>query len=41
MEYKGTVRIETSRLILRRFTVEDIEPAFRNWESDEKMRFGL
>ena len=24
MEHKGTVKIETSRLILRKFTVEDI-----------------
>lgn len=31
MEHKGTVTIETERLILRRFTVEDIEAAFRNW----------
>ena len=37
MEHKGTVKIETSRLILRKFTVEDIEPAFRNWESDKNV----
>jgi len=36
MNHKGTVTIETSRLILRRFTMEDCEAAFRNWESDDK-----
>lgn len=30
MEHKGTVRLETQRLILRRFTLEDLEPAFMN-----------
>lgn len=33
MEHKGTVTIETERLILRRFTVEDAEAAFKNWTS--------
>ena len=37
MEHKGTVRIETGRLILRPFVIEDIEPAFRNWTSDDKV----
>ena len=37
MEHKGTVRIETPRLILRQFTEADIEPAFRNWESDDRV----
>ena len=36
MNHKGTVPIETPRLILRRFVMEDCEAAFRNWESDEK-----
>ena len=36
MNHKGTVRIETERLILRPFTMEDCEAAFRNWESDER-----
>ncbi|MBE5779700.1 MAG: GNAT family N-acetyltransferase [Clostridiales bacterium] len=34
MNHLGTVTIETQRLILRRLTEEDIEPAFRNWTSD-------
>jgi len=36
MNHKGTIRIETERLILRPFTMDDCEAAFRNWESDEK-----
>jgi len=36
MNHKGTIRIETGRLILRPFTMGDCEAAFRNWESDEK-----
>lgn len=37
MEHKGTVRIETARLILRRFTAQDYESVFRNIESDHEM----
>ena len=34
MEHGGTVRLETERLILRRFTVEDAGAMYRNWASD-------
>ena len=37
MEHKGSVRIETERLILRRITMDDVEAAFRNWESDDRV----
>ncbi len=37
MQHKGTVRIETERLILRRFERDDLEAMFRNWASDEKV----
>lgn len=37
MEHKGTVRIETPRLILRQFTMDDTEAVFRNWESDDEV----
>lgn len=37
MEHKGTIKIETDRIILRQFTVSDIEAAFHNWTSDEKV----
>ncbi|NLK99763.1 MAG: N-acetyltransferase, partial [Clostridiales bacterium] len=35
MKDKGTKTIETERLILRRFTKEDICSVYRNWTSDE------
>ena len=34
MTHKGTITLETERLILRRFTVEDAEAMFRNWCAD-------
>lgn len=37
MEHKGTVKLETERLILRRFEKKDTELAFRNWTSDTKV----
>ncbi|MBE5801360.1 MAG: GNAT family N-acetyltransferase [Clostridiales bacterium] len=33
MEHKGTIRLETERLILRPFVMEDAEAAYRNWTS--------
>ncbi len=37
MEHKGTKRIETERLILRPFVLEDAPAAFRNWMSDPQV----
>jgi len=37
MEHKGTVLIETNRLILRKFRLEDSEAAFSNWTSDDQV----
>jgi len=37
MEHKGTVVIETERLTLRPFNINDIEFAFNNWTNDEKV----
>ncbi len=34
MNHKGTVTLETKRLILRRFKEEDADAMFRNWASD-------
>ena len=34
MKHGGTVRIETERLILRRFTMDDAGVMYRNWASD-------
>lgn len=37
MNHKGTKTIETQRLLLRRFSMNDAEFMFDNWESDEKV----
>lgn len=34
MEHKGTVPLETERLLLRRFTEDDARAMFRNWAND-------
>lgn len=34
MQHRGTQRLETERLILRRFTTEDAHDMFCNWASD-------
>ncbi|MDR0292736.1 MAG: GNAT family N-acetyltransferase [Oscillospiraceae bacterium] len=34
MNHKGTVTLETERLILRRFTMDDVTDAYNNWLSD-------
>ncbi len=35
MEFKGTPRLESSRLILRKFVIDDAEDMFKNWASSE------
>lgn len=37
MEHRGTRRLETERLILRRFEMEDARMMFDNWASDEEV----
>ncbi|MEG0825323.1 MAG: GNAT family N-acetyltransferase, partial [Oscillospiraceae bacterium] len=37
MNHKGTVTIETPRLLLRRFTLADSEESFRNWTGDDRV----
>ena len=37
MNHKGTVTLETERLILRKFTENDAEAVFRNWASDSEV----
>ena len=34
MNHTGTQKIETERLILRRFTMDDVPDAYNNWKSD-------
>lgn len=37
MKHLGTKTIETKRLILRRFRIEDAEAMYRNWASDDEV----
>ncbi|MBE6753935.1 MAG: GNAT family N-acetyltransferase [Ruminococcaceae bacterium] len=37
MQHKGTQTIETERLILRRFTVEDADAMYNGWASDPEV----
>lgn len=37
LNHKGTVTLETHRLILRRFTLEDAEDMFNNWANDNEV----
>jgi len=37
MNHSGTKRIETERLILRRFVIEDAETMYRNWASEDEV----
>ena len=37
MNHCGTKRLETERLVLRRFTVEDAEAMYRNWAADPEV----
>lgn len=37
MKHLGTKEIETSRLLLRRFNLEDASAVFRNWTSDPEV----
>lgn len=37
MNHKGTIKIETERLVLRPFYETDASAMYRNWESDSKV----
>ena len=37
LEHKGTVTIETIRLLLRKFKIQDAEQMFYNWASDPEV----
>lgn len=37
MEHKGAICLETDRLILRPFKIEDAEEFFNNWASDDEV----
>jgi len=37
MNHKGTVNLETERLFLRKFSIEDDESMFKNWSRDSEV----
>lgn len=37
MQHYGTHRLETDRLILRKFVNEDVTAMYKNWASDEEV----
>lgn len=37
MNHKGTIKIETENLILRKFVLEDAQAMYNNWASDEEV----
>lgn len=37
LDHRGTKKIETKRLILRRFKIEDVEDMYNNWASDSEV----
>jgi ribosomal-protein-alanine N-acetyltransferase len=37
MNHKGSISLETKRLIIRRFYVEDADAMFRNWANDAEV----
>ena len=37
MNHCGTQRLETDRLVLRRFVIEDADAMFQNWASDDEV----
>lgn len=34
LDHSGTVKIETERLVMRRFNIDDVDSMFNNWASD-------
>ena len=37
MNHKGTIRLETQRLVLRKLKTADAKEVFRNWTSDDEV----
>lgn len=37
MEHKGTIKLETQRLILRRYETKDVDDMFKNWVNDSEV----
>lgn len=37
MKYKGSINLETERLVLRKLRETDAEEVFKNWTSDDEV----
>ena len=37
MKHKGTIQLESERLLLRRFKTEDAKDMYNNWASDDEV----
>ncbi|MDY2986611.1 MAG: GNAT family N-acetyltransferase [Peptoniphilus sp.] len=37
MDHKGTVKLETERLILKKFSLDDSEQVFKNWANEDEV----
>ena len=37
MNHKGTIKLETNRLILRKFVIEDAKAMYENWASEDEV----
>lgn len=37
MKHKGTIQLESERLLLRRFKIEDAKDMYNNWASDDEV----
>ena len=37
MKHVGTVELKTPRLVLRKFTLDDVNAMYRNWASDPEV----
>ncbi|MCM2674459.1 hypothetical protein [Alkalicoccobacillus plakortidis] len=37
IQFNGTPQLETERLLLRKFTMDDVFDAFNHWLSDERV----
>lgn len=37
LNHKGTKRLETERLILRQFKIEDYREMYKNWANDDEV----
>lgn len=37
MNHKGTIKLETNRLILRKFVIDDAKVMYENWASENEV----